>query len=156
MTTTPRDVFGSLRGSILMDCPVEHAWKCAFEFPKWAPTIKGAELISGAWDQEGGVVLITKHDWVGLDPFCSANLKLRPYAQQVYRLDSRKGDQLHGFVDISFDKIGSQVRVTYSNYLTCRYEKPLSLEDLQGEKAVEGIQGSYLKPFKEYAEKTFR
>jgi len=142
----------SLRGDILIDCPAQHVWKCILEYPNWAPTVKSAELLSGEWDQEGGVALITKRDSAS---FFSMNLKMRPYKQIVRKIDTKNGD-LQGFLDISLVEVNGKTRVTYSNYLTCQYETEMSLEDLQGEEAVVGIKESYLKPLKEYSEKTWK
>jgi len=150
-------VTGSLRADIWINCPSPHVWNCVLEFPKWAPTIKAGELISGGWDKEGGVVLITKEDGLGVDPFFSTNLKMRPHSQMVYKIDTKDGDQQHGFVDITLLEAGDKTRVIYSNYMNFQFPMELTLEDLQGNQAVERIRDEYyLKPLKEYSEKTWK
>src|SRR5262249_2867973 len=139
-------------------------WGCAFEFPKWAPTIANAELISGEWDQEGCVMLLTKKDWVGLRPFYSEFIKSEPYRRQVYHNATKDGDQTNGFVELTFTEMGASTKVAYANFLIFRFaatEKTyvgadgsaITRQDLQNEKAAQQMIELYLRPLKEYAEK---
>src|SRR5690242_445984 len=95
-------ITASVRSSIVIDRPIQAVWACIFEFPKWAPTIERADLLSGEWDREGCLMLLTKKDWVGLQPFYSELIRCRPYEQQVYHNRTKDGDQLNGFVDLTF------------------------------------------------------
>ena len=70
--------------------------------------------------------------------------------------DRQDGDHVRGFVDISLVEMNGKTQTTYSNYLDCRYATEVTVQDLQSEKAVENIKENYLRPYKEYAEKTWK
>jgi hypothetical protein len=163
MSETPVEITASVRSEILIDRSVITVWGSIFEFPKWAPTIQKAELLSGEWDKEGCRMLITKKDWVGLRPFYSELIKSRPYDQQVYRNVTKDGAQLDGFVDLGFSEVVGGTRVVYSSYFTVRLlastqtfagsqDVAVKRDDLQNEKGALQIINDYLRPLKEFAE----
>ena len=145
----------SVRGDILIDAPFEDVWRSIFEFQQWAPTVGHAELISGEWDKQGRVILITKKGESGMAPFYLETIKINHGRQIVNKIDTKeKSDpQCHGYVDISLSTVDSKTKVVYSNYLT--RETAMSVEDLQGPSGTEGIKGVYLKPLRDYVEATY-
>ena len=156
-------ITSSVRSEIIIDRPVKAVWAAVFEFPNWAPTVAKAELICGGWDVEGCVMLLTKHEWVGLQPFFSELIRAVPFHQQVYHNRTRNGNQLNGFVDLTFNEERGGTRVIYTNYLTLRFPAPAKTyatpegamvrrSDLQSEKAAQKMIEIYLEPLKRYAE----
>lgn len=146
-------ISASIRNEILINREIEVVWDCIFEFPKWSPAVGKAELISGEWREEGRVLLITKKESAGMDPFFLETIKLDPCKQLVNKVDSKDGGQANGFVDISLAKCGEKTKVIYSNYVTFRSEEKMPKGSFRGESAIESIKELYLKPLKEYAEK---
>ena len=74
----------------------------------------------------------------------------------VYKVDTKDGDQMHGFVDISFVEVNAKTLTTYSNYVTYQSGPAISLDDMQGEDAVANVRDSYLMSLKQYAETTWK
>ncbi len=142
------------RGSVTINCPVEFVWQVFIDFPKWSVTVKKAELVKGEWDKEGGVVLVTKQDDVGLQPMLIENLRVKPHTQLVYKVDSKDGDQVRGFLDVTFQDLGDRTQVTYSNYVT--YTNVFeSLSQCHGDAADREMEENFLTLYKDYAEKTY-
>lgn len=155
----------SVTSEIVIDRPLKHVWACAFQFPKWAPTIAGAELLKGEWDQEGCLMLLTKKDWVGLKPFYSEYISCIPYRRQVYHNWTKDADQVDGFVELRFSEEGSGTKVVYTNYLLLHVEPTdktyvgaegaaAQRKNFQDEKAAQQMIEIYLRPMKEFAEKS--
>jgi uncharacterized protein YndB with AHSA1/START domain len=156
MNVKPNTLFTcATRGSVTINCPVEHVWHVfVVDFPKWSVSVKSAELLKGEWDREGGVVRVTKYESVGLSPMILENLRVKPYTQIVYKADSEQGDEVHGFLDVTFVDLGGKTIMTYSNYVTYKniFE---NLSQCHGDEADASMKANFLALCKDFAEKTY-
>jgi len=145
-----KDISVSSRGEIFIDRRIEDVWRSVtLEVSRWAPTVEKAELVSGEWDKQGRVIMITKKEGLDIDPFYLEAVRMDPCKQLVNKFDT---DQVYGFNDISLIEIGGKTKVIYSKYFSYKIEiEPLSSQ----EKSDDTRQSLYLGPLKEYVENNY-
>jgi len=146
----------SARGEIMIDRPVQDVWEWLLKFPPHAPTVKTAELVSGEWDKQGRVLLITKKH--AMAPFYLKCIKMDPCKQLVNKIDTKDNDTARcisdTFNDITLREVDGKTLVMFSNFATYapQGEYSLDFDIVQGPKADEGMQSGFLKPLKEFVE----
>lgn len=142
----------AVRTHILIDSPVEDVWQAILDFPKRAPTVNQVELLSGEWDKQGRVLLITKKEEVGMDPFILEAIVMEPCKWLVHKIDTKEKekpgekDMVSAYNDFTLSvEASGETNVVFSRYQSYNADAlPLTTQ----EESIKSMQENYLKPLK--------
>jgi hypothetical protein len=140
---------------ILIDCPIDKAWKFMLDYEAWNPTFVGAEVVpvKGKARTEGELVLIRKSlkDIKGepLPEFYAETVKVVPHRHIVWYVYPKGTGDFRNFVDFGLSEEPSGVKFSVYYYAQNRIAPELLSKERE---ATQKIHGELAAAFKKYCE----